>query len=186
LLDEGDWARIYGHEAVTPFALFLRGRFPFYLGAEFITDKIRNEEIYPITSLEIPDPNLPDCRFDLIVSSDVLEHVRDLNAALREAFRLLRPGGMLLATFPIWSAYDTELCAIVEEHTIRHLKEAEYHGTALDPERGALVFQYPGWDMINRCCQAGFCDGRFVFISSMRRGITAKPYGGVFVFEAVR
>lgn len=41
-----------------------------------------------------------DRSLDAILSFDVLEHVRDVTAALTECQRVLRPGGRLLAVFP--------------------------------------------------------------------------------------
>ncbi len=38
--------------------------------------------------------------FDLVVTADVLEHLRDLPRALSEIHRVLRPGGVLLASIP--------------------------------------------------------------------------------------
>lgn len=42
----------------------------------------------------------PDAAFDLVVSTDVIEHVPDSPAMLREVARVLRPGGAALITFP--------------------------------------------------------------------------------------
>jgi SAM-dependent methyltransferase len=45
----------------------------------------------------------PDAAFDLVLSFQVLEHVRDLDTYLSEARRLLRPGGkLLLSTHGTW------------------------------------------------------------------------------------
>ena len=52
--------------------------------------------------LQIP-PNVlpfPDSTFDVIVSLDYLEHVHDDAAALKELFRVLKPGGQLLISTP--------------------------------------------------------------------------------------
>jgi SAM-dependent methyltransferase len=43
-----------------------------------------------------------DATFDRIIASEVLEHVTDDQQALREVFRVLKPGGTLAATVPSW------------------------------------------------------------------------------------
>lgn len=42
----------------------------------------------------------PDASFDAIISFDVFEHVQDVSASLKECWRVLRPGGIVLAVFP--------------------------------------------------------------------------------------
>jgi SAM-dependent methyltransferase len=46
--------------------------------------------------------NLPftDNAFDLVVSCETIEHVPDVNAAVREMFRVTKPGGQLILTTP--------------------------------------------------------------------------------------
>jgi SAM-dependent methyltransferase len=51
-----------------------------------------------------------DSSFDIVLALDVIEHVPDDVALLREAQRVLRPDGVLLVTVPalpwLWSAHD--------------------------------------------------------------------------------
>lgn len=50
---------------------------------------------------------LPDAEFDTALLSEVLEHLEDPLASLREAHRLLRPGGHLILTTPfIWVLHE--------------------------------------------------------------------------------
>lgn len=54
--------------------------------------------------------NFPDASFDLVIASDVLEHIENEAQALREWQRVLRPGGRLLVFVPahqyLWSRHD--------------------------------------------------------------------------------
>ena len=54
--------------------------------------------------------NFNDNSFELLIASDVLEHIKDHEAALREWYRVLKPGGRLIIFVPafqfLWSAHD--------------------------------------------------------------------------------
>lgn len=55
----------------------------------------------------------PDASFDLVMSTDLWEHVDDDRTVAAEAFRVLRPGGALLLAVPsgmdLWSGHDLAL-----------------------------------------------------------------------------
>jgi SAM-dependent methyltransferase len=93
-----------------------------------------------ITHLTFPDSSL-----DLIVSSDVLEHVPDVSAAFRESFRVLRPGGAHIFTVPFEPL--TVQRAVVEKGAVRHIViPPEYHADPLDAA-GILAFWHFGPDL---------------------------------------
>ena len=66
-----------------------------------------------VTFSEIERLPFADASFDVVTAMDVLEHVDDDLAALAELRRVLRPGGLLLATVPaygfLWSEHDEAL-----------------------------------------------------------------------------
>ena len=49
---------------------------------------------------DITRSSLPSNAFDLILCTEVIEHLRDSQQALREIHRLLRPGGLLILSTP--------------------------------------------------------------------------------------
>lgn len=49
---------------------------------------------------DIQQMPLPDAQFDTVFSAEVLEHVPDPNQALREVYRVLKPGGKLVMSIP--------------------------------------------------------------------------------------
>ncbi|HXA27467.1 MAG TPA: class I SAM-dependent methyltransferase [Candidatus Angelobacter sp.] len=95
--------------------------------------------------------------FDLVVTTDVLEHVPDPYAAHGEILRVLRPGGRHVFTVPYDEGRDDDevRAAVDGEGNLRHLAEPQYH---LDPlrEEGALVFTIFGRGMASRLRDLGF------------------------------
>lgn len=79
----------------------------------------------------------PDDSFDLLTALDVLEHIEDDHRALEEVARVLRPGGVFLATVPaypwMWGAQD-EISHHYRRYTRREL-ERRILGAGLGLER---------------------------------------------------
>lgn len=82
----------------------------------------------------------PDASFDLVIASDVLEHIEDDIQALREWRRVLRPGGQLIVFVPahpyLWSSHD-EVNHHFRRYSAKALREA-IKGAELQVERLAF------------------------------------------------
>ena len=65
--------------------------------------------------LDIEDTGLQDGAYDVIICNHVLEHVSDFRKALTELYRILRPDGMILLSFPV----DERLETVWEDESIR-------------------------------------------------------------------
>ena len=122
-----------------------------------------------ITRLTFADESI-----DIIVSSDVLEHVPDLDAAFAETYRVLRPGGSHVFTVPVSAV--TARRAVREGDEIVHLLPPCYHLDPRDP-KGILAYWDLGRDLIARFADSG-----------LEFGIAAGPEGpdGRIVFTAAK
>jgi len=78
---------------------------------------LKNVEVVCAPAEEMP---FPDASFDGVVSATAIEQCADPAAALREVFRILRPGGRLAATFEDLSA---ELRSPIEETAELYVEE---------------------------------------------------------------
>jgi len=178
--------RIYAPEGLSPFALALRGRFPCFLGSEYFANAETRRRMFPVPHEDLGHLSFPDATFDIVVCNEVFEHVPALPDALAEIARVLRPGGTLLSTFPFaYGQYDTIVKAERRGGEVRFLCEPEYHSDPLDP-RGALVYQIPGWDVLEVARKQGFGHAENRFISSIARGICGAELAGIFLLRAVR
>jgi ubiquinone/menaquinone biosynthesis C-methylase UbiE len=109
-----------------------------------------------------------DAAFDLVWCSEVLEHVVDTTSLLSEARRVLRTGGLLLATTPAHG--PARRLALAFRGWERHF----------DPQGPDLRF-YTARSLRNLLADFGFEDlavrarGRHLFGSARRAGLRARP-----------
>ncbi len=85
--------------------------------------------------------------FDLIVATDVLEHIKNDKEALKEWRRVLKPGGTLLLTVPaypwLWSTHDENLHHF-RRYTISTLHRLLNQSAFKIRKRSyAIVFSFP-------------------------------------------
>jgi SAM-dependent methyltransferase len=99
-------------------------------------DGNRGEVDFACPAHQIP---LPDESLDSILCTEVLEHVPDALAVWREFHRLLRPGGKVLLTTPMyWPAHELPYdFHRFPEHGLRHLvSESGFELKAIIPRGG--------------------------------------------------
>ncbi len=97
------------------------------IGAQAIR-MLANESGLPIQVVEEFSEHLPfaDGSFDVVFARAVLHHIRDLEAACREFFRVLKPGGMLLAIREHVISSLTDLPRFLDQHPLHRLYGGEY------------------------------------------------------------
>lgn len=161
-------ATIYLTEQASFAYVWLKQRYPKTCGSEYGLDPIRRAHLEhwladlgapgPIVHADIMQLRFADASLDAITSFDVLEHVPDYHAALREFARCLNPGGQLLLTVPFLDASDATVTRARPraDGSIEHLLPPEIHGDPISG--GALCFFQFGWDLLRAIEAVGFRD----------------------------
>jgi len=153
-----DHPRIYLMEQVTPIFGWVKKLEAVEVhGSEYLGHGYEGGiQIKGVRHEDVMNLSYPDESFELIASNDVLEHIPDPARALRECFRVLKPEGVVLATFPFHAGNDTtRVRATLVGNTVEHLLPPQYHGNPVSDE-GSLVFQDFGWDLLETMQSAGF------------------------------
>ena len=174
--------RIYLTEQASPLFIALHRRFPGLSGSEFQPALAKRLELSrwlwrqrvwtwvwhrDATALEFASGSL-----DAILCLDVLEHVPDFRAALREFVRVLKSGGALLLTVPWhWTNADSrEIARVNPDDGIEFLQQPpEYHGDPLGG--GVLCFHHFGWDLLDAMHDCGFAEAEALRIFDPERGL---------------
>jgi len=117
-----------------------------------------------VTQEDITKLSFGDCTFDLVIANHVLEHVVDDHSAMREIFRVLRPGGLAVLQTP----YSEKLTNTFEDEGIC---EGEARLQAFGQEDHVRLY---GKDLFSRLGSVGFIP------RVLKHDVALKNYGESF------
>jgi SAM-dependent methyltransferase len=114
-----------------------------------------------ITNQDLQHLTFEDESIDVVVTSDVMEHVRLDDLAHAEIARVLRPGGVYLFTVPHGRDMEQSLQRVrvhdpADPARDEHVLEPEYHGDVNSEGPGALSYRVYGRDLDRRLADLGF------------------------------
>jgi 2-polyprenyl-3-methyl-5-hydroxy-6-metoxy-1,4-benzoquinol methylase len=79
---------------------------------------------------DVLDTGLPAASADVVLSSEVIEHLRDPQRLLREIWRVLAPGGTAIITTPNLSNYPRRIGNLADRFLRGRLRDRAYAGMA--------------------------------------------------------
>jgi SAM-dependent methyltransferase len=109
-----------------------------------------------VPSEDLMNLSYADATFNLVVTSDTLEHVPDIDRALRETYRVLMVGGSHVFSVPVVWDRLTRRRALLHDGVLEHLLPPSYHGAPAEGKPDFLVFHEFGSDLVERCAEVGF------------------------------
>jgi len=161
--------------------LSLTGR---YVCSEYFGPELRpGQDVDGRRHEDLQQLTFADDSVDLVLTSDVLEHMPAPYVAHGEIYRILRPGGRHVFTVPFdpGDPLDDVRAQLVDGE-ICYLADKQYHGDPVRPEEGILVWTIFGIEMLVRLARIGFRVRAWNFCEP-EHGIVG-PYS--IVFEAAK
>ena len=134
---------------------YLQRRFEHYTGSHYFPDAKPGTVVNGFRNENIEDITYGDNTFDFVIHADIFEHIFNPIKAIREIYRILKPGGKSIFCFPIYenAAHTTIRAARNEQGEIVHLLPPEYHGNPVDAGGSLVVYEY-GHDIIGKMFNA--------------------------------
>ena len=150
----GNDIRIYNLATDDVFSNYLNN-YQYYFSSDYIPDIPIGHKIGKNTYCQnVECLTFADDSFDLVLSEDVFEHVRDYKKGFSEVARVLKPGGFHIFTVPCF--FDRKTLVRVDTTGTEdvHLLPPEYHGDSI---RGQiLAYRTFGFDIFEVSSNCGF------------------------------
>ena len=140
------WENLTIHES-SPSSNFIERYALHYSGSQYFRGRVSGDFVDGVRCEDIENLSFADESIDLFITQDVLEHVFDPAAAVREVHRVLRPGGAHIFTTPKHKdlLQTRQRATRTADGDTQYLLEAEYHGSPVGDHRILVTYDY-GYD----------------------------------------
>lgn len=145
-----------------------------YVVSEYFADKPLGTDVNGVRNENLESLTFPDDYFDVVITSDVLEHVANLDAAISEVKRVLKPGGYHVFTVPVdMQLTNTRARVTADGNELTFLLPPVMHGDTIRDE-GILAFRDFGADILSYMSREGFITQEQVYVSP--KGVAFSIY----------
>lgn len=153
-----------------------------YLASQYYPTKEFGSIIDGFKNEDLENQTFADESFDLVITSDVMEHLYNPEKAFKEIARTLKKGGAHIFTVPIINKHmKTEVWATLgADGEPQFLKTPEFHGNPVDLVKGSPVTMHWGFDIVDFIKKVSGLETDIVYIYDKNLGIMGE-YNEVFV-----
>ncbi|HUW28387.1 MAG TPA: methyltransferase domain-containing protein [Sulfuriferula sp.] len=136
---------------------WLKANWPTVVDSEFFPEEKPGSVIDGVLNQDVQQLTFDNESFDLVTSNQVFEHVPDDIRGYAECFRVLRKGGALIFSVPLYDTDCTERIAFLDNGNIVFTGIPEYHDSRLAGAKSVPVFwRHSSRDIAGRVKTAGF------------------------------
>jgi SAM-dependent methyltransferase len=121
-----------------------------YTESQFFVNEPLGKLFNGVRNEDLENQTFDDESFDIVVTSDVMEHIYNPEKAFKEIYRTLKPGGAHIFSVPIINKFKkTQRWAEKgEDGNPIFLFEPEWHGNPID-KKGSPVTIHWGFDIVD-------------------------------------
>jgi SAM-dependent methyltransferase len=155
---------------------FIKRNCESYVSSEYIPGRLPGEIVDGIRNEDAQNLSFREETFDIVTSNQVFEHVPDGLRAFRECHRVLKSGGLLIFTVPLYGTPTTERVATLENGKIDWLSTPEFHySRTTGPNSVPVFWRYSSNDILGKLEEAGFSSCRLVPVYLCSKQSTPQP-----------
>ena len=145
---------------------WLRRNFDRVITSEFMAGQPLGKQVNGIRNEDVQQLSFESDSIDLVSSNQVFEHVPDDLLGFKECLRVLKTGGAMVLSLPLFDGPATRRIARLENSRVVFLGEPEYHDSRLEGAYSVPVFwHHAACDIAARVNSVGFRFAELVYVT---------------------
>jgi len=173
-----DWQNLKIHESSPGkrgHSLLIQEKAAHYTETQFFPNAFLGSLVEGIRNEDLENQTFGDSVFDLVITSDVMEHIYEPDKAFKEIYRTLKPGGAHIFSVPIINKHNAtqRWASKGKDGNPVFLFEPEWHGNPID-KKGSPVTMHWGFDIVDFIEEHTGAETKIVYIDDLHYGIRAE------------